>query len=595
MFSRELREPDLAVLAMLCWLVVAAQLVVSDWSTAARTMSDTDDALRLVQMRAFLAGQGWFDLHQARLGPPAGYDSHWSRLIDAGLAGLFLLFRPFTDAARAEFLMRIVWPLLWLIPAIAATLAIAYRIAGHEAARVALILIAIGMPAFEQFRPGRIDHHNVQIALALAALAAAAWSGRSRFAAVAAGALTGLALAIGLEGYPFVMLAGAGPALAYVVDARRDVVRDYGLALAAATLAAFLVSVGPSSWSRTACDAIALNWTAPIVLAGALLAFLGSLPAPGRRTTRTALVAVVAVAAAVVFVAGDPRCLRGPYALMDPGVRDIWLMHVKEMQPLARLIVDKPIVGIPVVAFPAVTCLAVLVLVRRPDLRRNPAFLLIVAAFIVALAMTLAAAKMFSYAMWLGMPLVAAASLTLFARYELQPAMRTLAAVLVAPAILSAAASLIVGAAGARSIDDDGRAASGCFDSTKYAPLAALPKGVVASEIDYGPFILALTPHAVIAAPYHRLGAGIRTSHQIFTQPPEAARRVVDAHGVDYLVTCDTDAPASVTAGPHGSVLERMAARDLPDWLEKLPAASGQIFTVYRVRRDRDAAPAQAN
>ena len=38
--------------------------------------------------------------------PPEGYDTHWSRLIDAGLAGLLFLFGLFTDGASAERLMR---------------------------------------------------------------------------------------------------------------------------------------------------------------------------------------------------------------------------------------------------------------------------------------------------------------------------------------------------------------------------------------------------------------------------------------------------------------------------------------------------------
>jgi hypothetical protein len=58
------------------------------------TLPDADDAMRLVELRQFLSGgfASWFDLHEPRLGMPAGYDTHWSRLVDAGLAGLFLLF-----------------------------------------------------------------------------------------------------------------------------------------------------------------------------------------------------------------------------------------------------------------------------------------------------------------------------------------------------------------------------------------------------------------------------------------------------------------------------------------------------------------------
>src|SRR5919197_3061771 len=99
------RQPHLAILLGLAWALAVAQLMAEYWPMTAQTMHDADDALRLVQVRSFLAGQGWFDLHEARLAPPLGYDSHWSRLIDAGLAGLFLAFNLTANHALAERLM----------------------------------------------------------------------------------------------------------------------------------------------------------------------------------------------------------------------------------------------------------------------------------------------------------------------------------------------------------------------------------------------------------------------------------------------------------------------------------------------------------
>src|ERR1700680_2537116 len=152
-------------------------------------------------------------MDQPRVAPPAGFDLHWSRLIDAGLAGLFLVFRLFADRDLAERLMLALWPVLWLIPTIGGSAAIAWRIAGREAACVALLLAVFGLPGMGQFRPGRIDHHNVQIALAMLAVAATVWSDRKPWAAWAAGAVTGLALAIGLEGLPILALCGSAIAL----------------------------------------------------------------------------------------------------------------------------------------------------------------------------------------------------------------------------------------------------------------------------------------------------------------------------------------------------------------------------------------------
>lgn len=589
MSNRDVREPSFALLLVLAWLVVVLQLVVSDWSHTAVTLSDTDDALRLVQVRAFLHGQGWFDLHEARLGPPLGYDSHWSRLIDAGLAGLFLLFNVFTDAATAERLMRVVWPLLWILPAIAGAAAMAWRIAGRGAAIVVLLLVAIGLPAYQQFRPGRIDHHNVQIALALATLAAAAWSDRWRSCAVAAGGLTGLGMAIGLEGLPFLMVAGAAPALGFAFDrAGAPALRAYGLSLAAATAAGFLVSVGPDHWSHTVCDTMALNWMAPVAVAGLLLAATGGWLASGRAAVRCgALGAVVAIAAAL-FAMIEPRCLGGPYAMMDPALRPIWLAHVTEMQPLLKVALETPVAGAAILAFPATTLLAALLLLRDGGTRRNPGFLLAAAAFLIAMAMTFVTAKIFNYAIWIGMPVVAAWSLQLFARFRLQSlAARTLVAILLTPAVLSAGAVAVVQAAGYDKAEDKTTPAErGCFKTANYAQLARLPRGLIAADVDYGPFVLALTPHSVLGAPYHRLATGIMAAHQAFALPPAAAREVLVRHGVDYFVTCGSHIFVGVTPDEEAASLStRLAAGDVPGWLDKLPDQKGDVFTVYRVRR----------
>src|SRR5262249_51517526 len=158
------------------------------------TVPDADDAMRLVQVRAFLAGQSWFDLHEARIAPPFGYDTHWSRLIDAGLAGVLSILHAFAGQALAERLLGVLWPLLWVLPTMAGVVAIAWRLGGRDAAIVALLLVLVGEPAFQQFRPGRIDHHNVQIALSILTLAATAWANRKLWCAWAAGGLTGLGL-----------------------------------------------------------------------------------------------------------------------------------------------------------------------------------------------------------------------------------------------------------------------------------------------------------------------------------------------------------------------------------------------------------------
>jgi hypothetical protein len=238
------------------------------------------------------------------------------------------------------------------------------------------------------------------------------------------------------------------------------------------------------------------------------------------------------------------------------------------------------------VAFPAAAVLATLVLARERALRRDVGFLVSAGALAVACALTLGVGKMCMYAIWLGMPLVAAASLRLFARLRLENlAARAFAGMLLTPAVLSAGAIAAVQAAGYPAAkEDDNRILGGCFKTANYAQLARLPQGVVAAEVDFGSFVLAFTPHAVLAAPYHRLSEGIIAAHQVFALPPESARGVVARFGVTYVVTCGARVPPGMSdAERAASLWGRLQAGTTPDWLAVVPAQPGEVFTVYRV------------
>ena len=79
---------------------------------------DTDDNLRMGQVRALLGGQGWFDLRQHRFDPAhGGANIHWSRLVDLPLAGLILLLKPLVGGADAERIAVAIAPLLPLLAA----------------------------------------------------------------------------------------------------------------------------------------------------------------------------------------------------------------------------------------------------------------------------------------------------------------------------------------------------------------------------------------------------------------------------------------------------------------------------------------------
>jgi hypothetical protein len=601
------RYLNFALLLGLAWAVTAGFLLAERWPEMGERLFDGDDAMRLVQVREFLAGRGWFDLHEARLAPPTGYDTHWSRLIDAGLAGLFLAFRPFADLDLAERLMRAVWPLLWLLVAMAGAAALAWRLAGRQAAVIVLVLSACALPAFQHYKPGRIDHHNVQIALALAVVAATAWADRTRHAATLAGILTGLASAVGFESLPLLVLCASALALRFIWtgNASARSLAHYGLAVAAGVLAAFLLNVAPDHWSRPACDAIAVNWLVAAMVAG--LGFwvaarapygLGkrrldgepSTPSAGRPMpqagARTIAIALVGGAALLAFLLFEPRCIHGPFALTDDAVKAIWLDDVDESVPLVAFVRGFPVVGAWICTFPLVALLAALALARDGETRRDFGFLLAVAACLLSVAATFGAMKIYAYAMWFGMPPVAALACRLTASSGLRASViRVAAIVALTPTVATTAAlAIALAAAGEDPAKPGIPERMICTRNDAYEVLARLPPGLVATDVNYGPYVLALTPHAVVAAPYHRLpAASIVAAYAIFSAPPEEARRIAESTGVTYIAVCGRRTSTGMEPSP-GSLRAELSADRVPAWLEQFPETRGAPYAVYRLR-----------
>ncbi|HXQ09678.1 MAG TPA: hypothetical protein VN805_01640 [Caulobacteraceae bacterium] len=552
------------------------------------SLGDTDDAMRLVLVRSLLHGQGWYDQLVTRLQPPQGIYMHWSRLLDGALAGFLWLVERVTTPAWAELIVRFTWPLLWIAPAAIAALSIARSLGGKLALFCCAMLLLTNTQMYVQFRPGRIDHHNVQITMAAIAVACAmAREQRTRFAALA-GFASGLGLAIGIEALAFHALAGASFALSAVID--RDeakAARAYGLALAAATTGFFLLQTPPDRWGLPFCDSLGFNLTAAILIAGLGLAAFGAWGVRASLPFRLAQAAAIGLATGAVYLAIDPACIHGPFAAVDPRLRPIWFVHISELQPWERLWFqhrDSALISIFMALMGAAAALTLLAVRWR---RWDRATLLAAALVLVAAVSASRAWRMEDYAFWFGVPALAAALGWL--------AERLWRGVMVPTALVSVALSpvpLAVGAdaaltAIAKAEPAHAHAAQAapkpaidqtCFDVALYRPLAVLPPGVVLGEIDLGPHVLAHTSDSVITAPYHRMSWGILRGYEALGAPTALARAQLKALNVTYILDCRLDGLKVNPAGFEGDLRRGR----IPPWVRPL-SQPGDPMQIYRV------------
>ena len=573
-----------AALAVL--VVVGGTMLVRDLKGLAVGLGDTDDATRLILVRQLIHGAGWYDQLLTRFSPPEGVYMHWSRLMDGGLAALNRLFALFTTDAEAERLMRIVWPLLWLPPVSLATLYAARRFGASAVFAGAVVLLTDGM-LYAQFHPGRVDHHSAQITFCMIALAGALQTGPRLIGPMIAGAAIGVGLGVGLEALAFNILIGASFGLRFLIDPKEArQVQAFGATLAASALTVFVIQTPPARWTFAACDALAVNTTVGLALAGAGIVLAVWATRDRSLIFRILALGLAAAAAAGAYLWIDPTCIHGPFAEVDPRIKPWWLNNVSEVLPITRIWRAKPAEAMEMISSFGVATFCWVWLGFRKEFRLSLAWWLMGALLISAMVSGLLAVRMQNYAQWFAAPLVAAAAADISRRYAKDAMLVTaLAALVLSPVVIATASAYsynrIMPAKPKKATPKDR-----CFNTASYRELAKIgPPGLVLSDIDLGPFIVAHTPHNSVAAPYHRLGRGIMATRGVLAGKADTeAEQRARALGVNYILGCRAHAiNADRTGLKDDTLIKRLDTGKPPAWLERLTSEKSPL-EVYRVK-----------
>ena len=506
----------------------------------APTFGDTDDAVRLLQIREFLANGDWFDTLIPSVGAPEGLNSHWSRLIDVAVAGLMLFAGLFTDRATAEIVAQIMWPLL-LLGLLARFLAAeAERRAGPFAAIALLAMLLASPTALSQFLPGRIDHHNVQIMGAVMTVFMLTRALNAPAYGWAAGLVMALGLVVGLEALPLVaaILALACLISCFEPKARPGTVRALA-GLLAGLVAGYALSQPPSAWTNVACDALAPNLIA-LVASGAFAGLVMNwrFPAASASVWLGGYGGAAIVGAALYFAA-NPACTGGAFADIDPLVSELWLANVIESYSLLRLAESKPTLAL---SYLAIVATAIAAAVWQASRSRDRADVFLAGATILAAAYGFYYIKFMTYGVWIGLVPLACAVARLPAIGE-TPArtVRIGAAVLCNQLVVLAVAGALMSSMSTKSGAANAALtahAAACAYKDDIARMRDLPPGLVVANLDLGPYIAVSTPHRVVAGPYHRIHPAIKRLFDTLRAQPDEAERHLRALKADYVVLC---------------------------------------------------------
>jgi hypothetical protein len=574
-------------IAVLVWLGFCARFVLQKWNdNSFFGLGDTDDNMRIMQVRGLLHGQGWFDLRQYRLNPPFGANIHWSRLVDLPIAGLILLLRPLIGGAAAERWAVGIAPLLPQLLLLFSLALTVRRLIDPRAFPIAFLALFFAGSTNGMFLPERIDHHGWQLALLALAIAALADPKKVR-GGITLGVATALSLAIGLEMLIYLGIAGAAMVLFWIADREeRARLGAYAVTLAGGTSLAFLLFASYAN-RQAVCDALSPVWLSDALLGGALLFALGWVsPGDWKRRLGLAVAAGAVVAAFHAFM--WPHCLHRLEGV-SPEVDRLWLSHVREARPIYRHGWN---VAAIILALPASGLVGWLLLTwrSRVDAEKLRRVLAAAAPGFAATALLFWQTRTGPAAQMLAIPGAAALVWVLVpplwnSRHAVVRVVGVCAVVLVS---VGAAVPLVMdyvpqkkGGARDSSIEKANRL---CNTLWGLRPVALQPKGVVFTFVDLGPRLIAVTHHDSIAGPYHRNGQQIADVFNAFRGSEEQAHRIIAKYHSDYLLTCPNSSTTTIFMAetPKGFYAQ-LHRGQVPKWQAPVPLPNDSPVRMWRV------------
>jgi hypothetical protein len=572
---------------VLVWLGFVAWFIYSKWSDIRFfNLSDTDDNLRMMQVRGLLHGQGWYDLRQYRLNPPIGANIHWSRLVDLPIAGLILALRPFIGGAGAERAAVAIAPMLPYLLLLFSVALTVRRLVDRRAYALALLALFFAGSTNGMFMPERIDHHGWQLALLALSMSGLADPNKVRGGLVL-GLSSALSLAIGLEMFVYLAVAGVATVLFWVDDHdERDRLRAYAVSLGGTSAAAFLIFASNDNW-HAVCDALSPVWLSDALLGGALL-FVLAILSPTDWKWRLVLALLAGAVLAAFHALAWPHCLQRPEGV-SPEVEQLWLSHVREARPvyrhgwrIASLIVALPVTG--------AIGWAILAWVRRGNREQLRRILAVAAPALIAGLMLLwqtrtgPAAQMLAATGAAALVWILTPSLWRSRWGAVRVVGVAALAVVGAGAAVPFALNLVPQEESTQRTQEIGRANRLCNSLWGMHPVALQPKGMVFTFIDIAPRLITVTHHDSVAGPYHRNGQQIADVMNAFRGSEAQAHQLISKYRSNYLLTCPNSSTTTIfmTETPKGFYAQ-LEHGQVPAWLKSVQLPSNSPFKMWKV------------
>jgi len=565
------------------FILLAKSLIIG---SAGKIGGDSDDLLRLIQVRNFLNGQSWFDVTQYDLGTAGGTLMHWSRIPDIPLIVFASFFGLFVSPPTAEMLSYSLAPPLSAALVFAGLFAGARHIGPKYHHAFAIILGMMYILLHHRFMPGAIDHHNIQLGLLIIASGFLIDPEFKKSSFAIAGAASALSVAVGPEVYVLIAVLCASCALLFLFagSVAHNGIRAFGLSFALTSLLAFIATTAPENYLRVYCDSFSMITVLSSTIGGFGLA-IATLPLFQRSfPTRLIVLSGIGGICLLALFVNAPQCLSNPLNALPADVRNIWLSNINEARTLwtmseHNLLTIAAIIG--PTAFAFYLCLNELK--NRRYIFANSLFM---GLLLVSILFAFYQVRFFIFGQLFALIPIACWAAQVYEKSQSRESFKLLPAALAVALGLQnfwAVPSIIYDTAVKKA--EASTSKTTCTNAQAVSMIKDLPAGLIIASSDYAPAIIGETDHRSLNGNYHRNVDGLLNSiHTLLGTPPEA-EKIIRKHSVNYILLCPPSGfdRHMINNATDESLIRHLQAGNVPGFLNLVKEDNETKFRLYKV------------
>lgn len=581
-------------------------------------LADPDNYLYLIQAVDWLNGQSWFDVVQHRINPPDGTYIHYSHYLSGLYAAFIFILKPLLGTILASLIVAAFFPLVFLGAFLLLMRRLAQVLVDRDWGDFTGYLILFSIYIVSRFMPGYVDHHGLVLLLVMGGfygVVRMVLRPRSFGWAALGGAALALAMALALESLATILLLcaclGAWAVAEGRLAARSSLVFSLSLFVSSFFL---LLGVRPLT-ALFDIQILAYSIVYVILMASIALCFAG-VALVGRYASlfwRVVSGAVLGSVGALVFLGFFPELAAGPYGGMDLDLARLIFGVASEARPLLEkgpMSSESIATAFIALLLPSLSFLGGLHLFFRAK-KKERRWLWGMVLFMMAGTAMLAIVYQCRFLIYveafglLGLTGMTARWCGRKAAAEPCSGPKVSVGAFVFLAIAFGLMFFRVVWAG---VEVARRTSINPADQISYSPRGCDPYAlgrVLSDEAGYGqrPLtivntifegtqLLFVSPHKVLAAPYHMNVNGNLDAQRFFSVPdPDDAKKIAERRKIDLIVLCKQ--PSQLKAYSPDKVgidtteppfIQQLISGKPPDWAVSVPSPAFEDFLLFEVR-----------